>query len=63
MNLGRIIMKSEHLIIVIIGVLLFFYSYNLRASYFEVVFVWILGIVLVYLGLKMEEDNKKSMNK
>lgn len=56
-------MKLEHIIIVIIGILLFLYSYNLRASYFEVVFVWVLGIVLVYLGLKMEQDKKKGMNK
>ena len=56
-------MKPEHIIIVIIGILLFLYSYNLRASYFEVVFIWLLGIVLVYLGLKMEQDKKKGINK
>jgi hypothetical protein len=44
---------------VIAGVLLFLFSYNLQASYFEVAFVWIIGIVLVYLGLKMEQDMKK----
>lgn len=55
-------MKPEHVIIVIIGVLLFLYSNNLRASYFEVMFVWTLGIVLVYLGLKMEQDKKKGLN-
>ena len=56
-------MKGEHLIITIIGVLLFLFSYNLRASYLEVMFVWILGVVLVYLGLKMEQDLKKGTNK
>lgn len=56
-------MKPEYLIIVIIGVLLFLYSYNLTASYIEFIFVWILGIVLVYLGLKMEQDKKKGTNK
>jgi len=55
-------MKPEYIIITIIGVLLFIYSYNLRASYFEVLFVWLLGIILVYLGLKMEQDRKKGIN-
>jgi hypothetical protein len=53
-------MKIEYLLITGIGVLLFLFSYNLRASYFEVVFVWILGIVLVYLGLKLNEESKKN---
>ena len=62
-NRGINIMKPEHLIIVIIGALLLVYSYNLRASYFEVVFVWLLGIILVYLGLKLENEEKKGTNK
>ena len=57
-------MKVEYILITGIGVILFLFSSALRESYFETVFVWILGIVLVYLGLKLnEEDKKKGKNK
>jgi len=52
-------MKIGHILIAGIGVILFLYSYNQRGSYIEVAFFWILGIVLVYLGLKLSQDYKK----
>jgi len=56
-------MKIEYIIITGIGVILFLFSYNLRDSYIETTFAWILGIVLVYLGIKLENDSKKRSNK
>ena len=56
-------MKIEYIIITGIGVILFLFSYNLRDSYIETTFAWILGIVLVYLGIKLENDSKKKSNK
>jgi hypothetical protein len=53
-------MKIEHLLITGIGVLLFLFSFTLRESYFELVFVLVLGIALVYLGLKLNNDRKKN---
>jgi len=56
-------MELKNVIIVGIGVILFLYSYNIRGSYPTVVFFWCLGIVLVYLGLKLEQDKKKDKPK
>jgi len=52
-------MRGEYWIIVIIGVVLFLHSYSMRDSYFDAALNWILGIVLVYLGLKLNEEEKK----
>jgi len=56
-------MKTEYLIITGIGVILFLFSYNLRNSYIETAFAWILGITLVYIGIKLENESKKKSNK
>jgi uncharacterized membrane protein YfcA len=59
-------MDIENVIIVGIGVILFLMggqqSYTgAHVSGFGL--LWILGIVLVYLGLKLEQDKKKGKNK
>jgi len=56
-------MDINNVVIVGIGVILFLYSFSIRDSYFTYAFLWILGIVLVYLGLKLEQDKKKGKNK
>jgi len=56
-------MKLEHLLITGIGVILFLYSYNVRTSHELVLVAWVLGIVLVYLGLKLDNEEKKKSKK
>lgn len=57
-------MKLENVVMVAIGVFLFLLAGNLsRESYTYGAVVGLLGLVLLYLGLKREEDRKKGKNK
>jgi uncharacterized membrane protein YczE len=56
-------MDFKNIIIVGVGVILFLYSFNTRESYPITAFFWCVGIVLVYLGLKLEQEKKKGINK
>jgi len=59
-------MDIKNVIIVGIGVILFLWggqqSYT-GGPVTDFGLLWILGIVLVYLGLKLEQDKKKAKNK
>jgi len=58
-------MNTENVIIVGIGVILFLMGgqQSYTGTYFSGALLWILGIVLVYLGLKREQDKNKGKNK
>ena len=58
-------MDSGNVIMVGIGVILFLMGgqQSYTGTYWSGALLWILGIVLVYLGLKREQDKKKGKSK
>jgi putative Mn2+ efflux pump MntP len=52
-------MDLENVLIIGIGVVIFLMAFDQRNPYSSGVLLWCMGIVLVYLGLKREQDKKK----
>ena len=53
-------MKAEYLIIIIIGVLVFLSSFARDLAFGYKVLLFICGCILVYLGIQLENDLKKT---